>query len=511
MGRLSTNCHLAFSFAGLLFGLSACGPKLGENPDPEIGPSDRGIFFSLNNPKKYLFQDQDCQKSNQQQHYLQVSGARVWRMEPSGSVQTKLNLSDTHSAPSLQSASVLTSFFGRRFVRDCKSYESSGLRHPQSCLGENPLEAPLYTFTGQQNPVIICNSQGSYSRDSVESAALNAIEAIGQAALLHELSYGVPAEKVTLDLFPEFISRWGQTENPDHGSQAWLTDNLSYFPNNKIIALLPDSAEHTQRYYEYEFAVFHEYGHHKANLLVGKKLQTQHMQWQPSAHSFEIDTVSSSPGIKGRGLDLGIVRAKMISAVAEGYADLFASVAAGSKLEVLKLLPCVGATRDAYSERFADGIALKQLTTEVVDQFFSGSEKVTRCGEPNFSSSHHIGSILAHALLRVFDGIALTHGLSGDMNDRERKTFLIRAMDTWLSIYVEIENGLSRSPQNLAGSHAGFSALGASLEQALEPILRNLVNKGFQHRPSKTKTHICNTSKKYLPALDPIPFHHYCD
>lgn len=488
--------------------LTGCGPKLNEEVLPEAPPSDDGVFISLNSPQKYQFQDPACQE-NKDQFSLEITSAQVWRIENSGPSNVSLALSETYSSPGLESKAIKASYFARKFVRTCKAKNgdsfSDSLTNCEAHTGENK---PLYTFSGEQKPVKICQNKQLFFRDTVESAALNAIETIQQVAEIYEIAFGIPFEKVTLDLFPEFISRWESGKIDQIPSQAWLTDNLAYFPNNKIIAILPDSSNRSHRYYEWEFVVAHETGHHIGNILIGEKMVSTALQWLPELHIYGTAQNGLSPENSGKSFNATIVRSKVLSAIAEGYADDIASILTEEKRETLAQLPCIGSTRDVYSPLFADKVSPKILTADIVSSYFSGQRSPDICGAPNYSSPHHIGAIIAHAVLMTFDEIGNIHGLPGSLGPKHYKAFLMSSVSSWLLAFSENEERLAQA--GFPNSIAGFAAMHGAFEDAYEEVLRGISRHHFQHRASKTKAIICKNVRKYLPALDPPPFQHYC-
>src|SRR5262249_55571374 len=128
----------------------------------------------------------------------------------------------------------------------------------------------------------ICADGRTYDRLSYEGVALTSLFYLQRARDTYQrlaVAGGAPApQPIALRVLPAFKDTYDNYNdaNGDNQLVTYITHNLAYFPVGQMIAVFPEtatvSAKESGFFWESEFVLSHEYGHHLDYTRHGKVL-----------------------------------------------------------------------------------------------------------------------------------------------------------------------------------------------------------------------------------------------
>lgn len=343
--------------------------------------------------------------------------------------------------------------------------------------------------------VEVRSSKGLYLCDSdpesnsLEYQALTAVANLQPAVDFYNRSH-TPLKPVKLNLFPEKKALI-TIENEDKPKYIfYIGDNASYNGNHSEISvfsrvrLVDKESFKPNKFWTSQFVLSHEYGHHvfhnralNADLQNSLKLKSEPIVRNPPLSEIFGTRKKKKRGLtqKVSSLDEGLhdriqLVIRSVSALNEGFADLFSYLVNGQKPELSFGLTGLEKTRDVESPIFADGQD-KQLTRDVLRLFFA---KET---DSAFNDVHTIGAIFAHGL----------HELVQDRDDEDE--ILYRWLDLLRDRFV-----------------TALSARGGSLRDAPADYLFKAALVDFidAMAPSKLKNEVSSSQCRVLETVFPI-------
>jgi len=292
----------------------------------------------------------------------------------------------------------------------------------------------LYQILQPSKYLYICKKYFNYPEETLEDVALSTLYTIDQVydAYMQTSMNSNKMNQILMELHPLVMKKVTSARTGEEGLYT-LVDNASYDYLTSTIIIYPQSKTNKQNktylngipLWKIPFVIAHEFGHHvfhthfqKSNIPLNINLNL--------LQSHLIDTPY-------------FVTSKVISystlALHEMFADLFATYSLSDDIGSIKKLSCFS-YRDVRSKFFGNLIDKKILTDNVIEIYSDDTENIKNneydCETPNFKDIHHVGSILAFGLNKLFDDSSIIYS----KNER-LKTLLLWA-DTLDKNYHDI-------------------------------------------------------------------------
>ncbi len=274
----------------------------------------------------------------------------------------------------------------------------------------------------------ICKGAGSFSKDSLENAALNITNTISKtrasilAALPDMKIPPVIVRVIPKESYQEMYlngpkAKNGDTENENgdkvfKDQKEYRTDNATWYNDgfNNYITFFPQSEEFKRKtglvtpFWEMPMVGAHEFGHHIFDKIFPRESSTDHtfkrkritncmnseMHHDLATQYFEQKIQDDEERVSG-----GMFAYRSLH---EGIGDLIAFYGLEKDGSSLKNVKCMEKSRDSDSKYFGDG-TLKKIDQNVV-RIMNSKEYLLptskNCAAPFFQDSHAIGAIFAH-------------------------------------------------------------------------------------------------------------------
>lgn len=318
--------------------------------------------------------------------------------------------------------------------------------------------------------VNLCPDQLVYSKNTIESAALNASYYIKKTERAFSEATQVALRPVTVKIAPKI----SQTFISGVTSQTYyLTDNAFYQPENKTITFLPHSYEarsagFKQSYWEIPIVPSHEYGHHIFNSLFpyfSLKRRNIELCYDNRA-SMEV----SGYGVQPRKVTVE----EVVHAFNEGFSDLIAFYSLEDSELDLKSVKCLELSRDVSSGIFYNGKS-KIMSEDALKTFFADVKMNIgiSCEQVDYQDVHTIGAIFAHNADRF---------LSRFTDSNELK---LKVLHSWV---VTLKN-----------KHNQLSSL--SPERYFEEVFQLFLRLSLEKFDRKFDRSSCNEVNRFYPNL----------
>lgn len=415
-------------------------------------------YWSLNPPGEYELADPSCQESDQR---ISLDSSSLYLWNGAGLVNEPVQLAEITSDQSLRSPVVSTTRYGRQYSRTCRASENQG---DGICMDSSGNRFP-YNIDLRELFLRICDVDSSFDRDTYENAAVSAVHYLTKAGQFHREATGDTLKKVEVEVLPTFVTTVLDASTVNGKSvdvRYFMTDNMSYFPSRHLVVVFPQSAQTQKngghRYWESQFVLAHEYGHHIEEQMGGFR----RVSWNGIAHQYQSMVV-------GRGL------AAALSSISEAFSDLVGFYSLDEDVTSLKDLDGIGADRNLKSPVFGDRRTPKILTADLVSSFLSETSLPAKGEEFRTQDPHLIGAIIAHALRQMFD-IALSER---SLNPHQAAIEKYRLLLIW-------RKGFGQTSFN--SGQAVFSHLGRSIESSLAFLGRD------------QRAQICQIAAEVLPV-----------
>jgi len=445
-------------------------------------------------PASYPLTDPNCQ-SQTEKIDLTVGTIPAWQADRVQMVQ--VNLANTFTAASLRNAVVKDTVFGVEYERRCDDAKESG----KKCLDQFGGDLEHKPVKGKGWLLRLCNNAYEYPRKSVETVALTSAHYLDLAhqtyLRLKEPTASVPPE-LLLNVLPVFTDIYDNFyENGEQKiRKEYIVNNLAYYGGSNMIIVFPASQESDASlpgfFWESQFVLGHEYGHHVERQRIGSFKEALGVDWNPITHSWEdtsLHTFSESGTSEFT---------QILGAVSEGFADLIAFYAEGGTSHSLTGIPILGQNRDIRLDKFRNNTE-KSLSQSRLNLLTGRTQASNSDADKHFEYIHTVGAVLAHAANRVFKSVSLARSdvVEGSKEDIEyRYKLLLQWIDhtgAGLSL-VKFDPAETHLEQI---SHAFAKAINASLG-------------GISLRADTTEKQlqadVCTILSETLPALSKPAF-----
>lgn len=466
----------------------SCQVIFGKNKESRVVRDNENV--STTKPvASYSFDDPACQNSSGASD-IGTQGVNLIR-GTSPSAQTE-NFS---GASANGSKGLRGTYVGASIVNVAHREEKSCVR---SASGSLSCQSEGTTLISGGRPLYLCKKDYSYPRDSVEGVALATFYTIESAGKFYaeNAKDGRKLEPVWQMVLPKIdvLYRGKSSDGSPVAISEPKSDNAFWSlaqgktesgstQNIKVISVLPASIEYQKTnafgahgLWELPFVVAHEYGHHifygnvvhmealyssnttivseKHSSSAEKKLLKQ-LPWQTSlGHLNMANSANNSATF-----------ADAVTALNEGFADLFAEYAIGGS-EHMRAVPGVCSNRQINLPKFRyrGSEQSKSLTASVIREFIvqgpelEGDLDVEGCAPVSLTDPHNIGAIFAHGFYNVL---------------------------TALDNKADQLNTLVRWAQSL---DATFASSEENLEELLNSAAFNMMEKASEAMPNKKLT-----------------------
>lgn len=481
--------HLArVALTVIIPALSACGSSNTAEKHNAVLP----LVLDDSEPASYSLADPACQD---QTATVNLTHAQIGAWNGDNVTDERVELVKTSTRASLVSEAVSATTYDDIYDRQCDL--AKGLEHACDDAGGNEVD---WSSNVTLKPLRVCQDDSHFPSTSYEGAALASIHYIETAYTRYkQLAPGkTDLASIRLSVLPQFIEYMDNVPLRDGRKvrvKTWITHNSAHFNAPPMIAIFPESAKDAATakgfFWESQFVLGHEYGHHIAFTRDGMLQEQAGLRWLPFEHRL-FDDAAFAVGASGDS-----ARAAVEGAVGEAFADMTAYYAEGGTGASVSGLPCFGFNRDLKNKAFLNGDE-KQLTEDRFDLLLGRSEEGrTDCGDPRYSDIHVVGAIFAHTLDQAFARLIASTpnfvpGSADDINQRYRLTI------SWMDQY-------SKAASKLSLNDTG-DALLAPLATALASVTNDFLS-AFSLRSDGTETaggvkgDICKILKKGLPTL----------
>ena len=469
--------------------LTACGQTA---PQHEVAPRVAPPTQTPHPPATYAFDDATCQQ-DAKPGAAAITKGQIYSWEGDNVVPHEVTFHDTTASVSLSSSAIHTTVAGAVFQRSCTGAAGSGF-----ACADGPEADKGWAEVRGGTALRLCRDDAVYPRQAVETIGLTSIYFIQAArdrylAVTAADAAPVP-EPIALAVMPAFITDFSRTnkDGKEAVTRTYITDNLAYFPDARMIAVFPLLAEDKRRrpgfYWESGFVLGHEYGHHIDFARHGHVLSNVGLTWDPQVHGFS-DQQALATGRSGSS-----ARAQLAGAEAEGFADLLGYYVGNANGQTITGLPRIGHDRDPGDGKFANKEP-KVLTTVRLKSLLGLAAMDT---EPAFADIHQTGAVIAYTANQVFSQLtaatsSLETGSPEEIDGRYRLTLAF--MDELVAQMAKLrpEDGAAQAslPLSLAFEQATTMALNRA---TIKPNVDAL------------KTSVCQIVARQMPGLASAPF-----
>ncbi len=477
----------------LSLALAACGdqdpPARGRKP---VLP----VVASPDQPVSYQLADPDCQNTTQPTLLTQTR-IRAWDEDEIVDRQVRYP-AKVESGRTLTSDAIGETSYDDRMERVC-DYEKGPGRYCDDDEGQEK----GWSNARDLKMLRICKDDFDYGRRTFEGVALASVNYIEIASTDYKRlapAGAKPLPQIHLSVLPHFIDyydNYPQSDGTRVRLKTWITHNMAHFQSPPMIAVFPDTRQDEQNtqgsFWESQFVLAHEFGHHIDFTLNGFALEAMGLGWSPLEHGL-VDRFALAQGLSG-----GSDRAKVHGAVGETFADLTAYYSEGGTGKSMVALPCFGVNRNVRGDAFKNGD--DKIMTEDRLGFLLGTfdEGDKTCGEPRYGDIHIAGAIIARTLDEAFGRLLLASGVDeeGDADARYRLTL------AWMDRFVEASRGMA-----LTTTGAGWLA---PVAQAMRDVTESYLEApGLKLAPGEStdrvQRDVCRIVAERLPVVEGKPF-----
>ncbi len=471
--------------------LTACGES---SPAKKYGtPPIKEVESSLK-PAEYVLEDPACQDAGTPTA-LSKTTIRAWQGDEV--VEREVSLTETAStAESLQSAVISLTSWKDVYTRQCDLNKGEARR----CDDKEGYEKG-WALQGSGGELKICKDGHNYNRLTYEGVALTSSYYLSQAfGRYAQLGGAELPHKVQLSVLPHFIDYNDHYIQDGERSKlkTYIVHNLAYFPVGQMIAVFPESAERAGDlpgfFWESEFVLGHEYGHHIDYTRHGKVLANAGLEWNPLIHGFT-DQVALRQGLSADS-DRSLVQ----GALSEAFADLLAYYSEGATGASLVGLPDIGRNRSIDAPTFTNGED-KILTDDrlsILLRLVDPGEVAQ--GEPKYTDIHVIGAILSHTADDLFQTLTKTRFSTGTKAEVDQRYKMVL---TWMDALVD---GNAKLTADQSGADV-LQPIALAFEKVADAYLASFPLTDEDGLTSdKVRQELCLKAKTMLPALKAGPF-----
>ncbi len=384
--------------------LPACNQKKTSKANPL-----RQYILSPNIFTGYFLQDQSCQEKNIGSQSF--SNIKVFEYSPSAgqSVSVTNSTIPFQALSSLTGIQVDTTYYNLHQRQDCSN---SGMSDDGACTAELLLVTPPI-------PLKICNPAQEFKRNSVEQVGLSSLYQLEKAAAFYRRVQKQSLDKTFLSILPK-IEIVAPLEDSGQVISEYVTDQMSYvrtedgsggffvYPRSESVETA--TIWKNLNFWEWGWAVSHEYGHHVLTELsgyIGGEVSLINKKSLTERPHFMTPPIISSHFLRdqliGNLSSRQVTSEDVIGVIHEAYADLFGFYSDGARTNALEDIDCFAFNRDVSSPNFANNLP-KILGTNVMSVFNSTTNESSsrNCAVPFFQDIHTVGAIVAHGLHKVY-------------------------------------------------------------------------------------------------------------
>lgn len=471
------------------------GHSSNSNPTPIVAPTYTPYPLA-----DYTIDDPACQTSAASSVAVTSSGIHAWD-GPTVKTATA-HYHDAASTTSLTTPAFTATTYNEVFSRECDKSLPAG-HECDDASGEQKGWSLDNTIAGG-GLLRICQDGHSYARLSYEGVGLTAAYFVQQARdhyLALTSGTAKAPEALTLRVLPQFVSNYDNATVDAQAvrEQLFFVHNLAYFPVGQMIAVFPERADVSAAspgyFWESQFVLAHEYGHHIDFTRHGQVLTNIGLRWNPALHNYD-DLLAQAQGMAGPS-----ARGQLAGAIAEGFADMMAYYEGGASNRTLIGIPDLGFNRDPGNGTFYGGDP-KILTNEHAAELFGDLEQTDLVdGGPVYADIHTIGAIISHTADAVFQTLTaanpgLANGASDEVDARYRLT---------LAFMDEIVAEMANITPDQTGNGV-LAPLGGALAKVTNDYLGSFTLTGGPGAADSVRTAICQLVSDRLPALLAQPF-----
>ena len=360
---------------------------------------------------------------------------------------------------------------------DQNSYEIASTRNTKSVI------------KSEEERISICPPLEDHP--SIESVALKIAKEVEHSHQWYQQSAEHLAQKIAkigINVHP-LVERKRYYRNNYLDTQVFqisdLVDNAYFMwqEDKKVIAFFPHASEESLSLtynpvplWNLAFVARHEYGHLIFQTHMEKTLSSpqwdyfSYMQNHPFLHTTQPQEPRSFFDMMLKPAEPAIDSYFIISALNEGFADLFALYSSTNELPGIEEAPCFIDSRDPRSPVFQDGVKkvwTENILSSLLDRDYEEEATETYgapCGAFQKYSFHHIGALLAHSVDQIFlRSFELTH-FEGDI-DAAKLQLAIR----WLNDFKDHLSLADQGPRGILSQIIESAWQVAMGEQTLNP------------------------------------------
>ena len=456
------------------------------------GSGDQPVDFPVRvfeAPATYSVSDINCQKETDKID-LTTGTIPAWQADQVQMVN--VNLTDTFSSLSLRNSIVKDTVFGVEYERRCDDAKEDG----KKCLDRFDRDIDYTAVDGKGWYLRLCENAPQYPRKSVETVALTSAHYLDLAhktyLQLKEPTATVPPQ-LLLNVLPVFTDIYDNYF--ENGQQKirkeYLVDNLAYYGGKNMIIVFPASKQSDQAlpgfFWESQFVLGHEYGHHVERQRTGFLKEKLGVRWNPIEHSWEDQSLLAFTETGSSEFT------QVLGAISEGFADLLAFYAEGGTSYSLTGIPTLGQNRDIRISTFRNSTE-KTLTPERLSLLTRRTTAPRGDPDKQFENIHTGGAVLAYAADQIFKTTSLAR-LGVVEGSKEDMEFRYKLLLKWID---ETGEGLSLVKSDPAETHL------EKISNAFAIVVDNSVA-SFTLRPDTTEkklqSEVCSVLTEVLPAL----------
>lgn len=268
----------------------------------------------------------------------------------------------------------------------------------------------------------VCVSDRAFARTSIEGVGLSALASLTTARSFYDKIEGRSANipDARLIVLPTIETVFtAQVGSRLEEEREIMTDNLAYSPsfgNEPAFVVFPKGKASQERglwtnlnLWEMGWGMAHEFGHHVFRWHT-RMDDGAELTFLP-IHSFDFSGEKTKASIQLAQGSQG--QKKVLGAINEGFADLFAYYTYGAAPGLAQGIDCFAKSRDVDSPEFYNG-ERKQLTSRVLAQFRGELPAANgSCTTPSYDDIHIIGAIIAHGIARLMTTVDDANGNAG--------------------------------------------------------------------------------------------------
>ena len=439
-------------------------------------------------PATYEIFDANCQKQTDK---IDLTSGTLPAWQSDQVQMISVDLSNTVTSLSLRNSIVKDTVFGVEYERRCDDAKEDG----QECLDELGRD-DYAAVKGKGWYLRICENGYEYPRKSVETVALTSAHYLDLAhktyLQLKEPSAAVPPQLLlnVLPLFTDIFDNY--YENGEKKlRKKYVVNNLAYYGGKNMIIVFPASKQTDEAFpgffWESQFVLGHEYGHHVERQRTGLLKAKLGIDWNPITHTWEDLSLAKFT-------DTGTSEfTQVLGAISEGFADLLAFYAEGGTSLSLTGIPTLGKNRDIRTPTFENNTQ-KTLTQDRLNLLTGRKTAGKRDPDRHFENIHSGGAVFAYAADRIFKSVSLAR-IDIVEGSKEDMAFRYKLLLLWID---ETGEGLSLVKSDPAESHL------EKISGAFAKVVDDSVG-GFTLRPDTTEkqlqSEVCNVLTEVLPAL----------